>query len=296
MSRLTIFILVILILGNLVGLFMAYKYFRTHRKSLYIQRDLREAKETISDLVDRVDKLSSHRMVFLHHSVGLAILTEGGLKDSLAEIGVAIRGATYGDEIGAMTDIRDWLPKFRNDMDRILGFKSHTDIYYSDGTTNDIVMFKSCFPNSDISSEGTGEGDPAGRERSLANYRAVFAGLKQEMAKAPDKMFIYMTAPPLVPDSTTAENAARAKKFNAWIVDEYLPSYTEETGLTNLFVFDLFSLLADENGYLKADFRKERSGDSHPNAAANRLVAGEFMRQFRPWLQQWESVQGTESS
>jgi hypothetical protein len=268
---------------------MAYKYFRTHRKSQYIQRDLREAKETISGLVDRVDRLGSYRMVFLHHSVGLEILNEGGLKDLLAEAGVAVRSATYGDQIGAMTDIRDWLPKFRNDFDRILGFKSHTDIYYDDGTTNDIIMFKSCFPNSDISSEGTGEGDPAGRERSIVNYKAIFAGLREEMAKAPDKMFIYMTAPPLVPESTSAENASRARQFNAWVVNEYLPSYTDETGVSNLFVFDLFGLLADEEGYLKSDFRKERHGDSHPNAAANRLVAGEFMRQFRPWLQQWES-------
>ncbi len=288
MSRLVILLIVVLAIGNFIGLYMAYKYFKTHRKSLYTQRDLREANETISDLIDRVDRMYSKRMVFLHHSVGLGILQEGGLRDSLMEAGVYVRSATYGDEIGQATDIRDWLPKFRNDMNRILGFKSHTDIYYDDGTTNDIVMFKPCFPNSDIVSDGSQPGDPFGHERTMANYKAVFAQLRVEISRNPEKLFIYMTAPPLVPDSTTAENARRAKRFNEWVVNEYLPMYADKTGLDNLAVFDLFSFLTDEDGYLKAEYRKEKQGDSHPNEAASRAVAAKFMEQFRPMLETWE--------
>ncbi len=284
MSKVMTVFLAVLILGNVVGLFMTYKYLRTHRSLQRTQRNLGEAKNTISDLLDSLDHKYSKRMVFLHHSVGEGILLQGGLKDSLTEVGVYVSGATYGDVVGRATDIQDWLPKFRDDLDRILRFKSHFDIYWENGVTNDIVMFKSCFPNSDIVSDGSEPGNPSDGVRSLSSYRAIFEQLKPEFAGKPEKLFVYVTAPPLVSVSTTPENAARARKFNKWIVDEYLPSYSAETGLDNLYVFDLFGLLSDENGYLKEEYRLERREDSHPNTEANRTAAKAFMEQFRSVL------------
>mgnify|MGYP001818909041 CR=1 FL=1 len=204
-------------------------------------------------------------------------------------MGIVVKGATYGDEIGEKTDINDWLPKFQKDMNRILSFKAHPDRYYSDTTTNDIVMFKSCFPNSNIVGDGALPGNPISTERTLANYKTAFEQIGGEMSKYPERLYVYVTAPPLVPESTTPENAARAIEFNSWVTDEYLPKYESENGHSNFVVFDLFRVLADEMGYLKESYRRSRPGDSHPNPEANKSAAVAFMQFFEPVWERWQA-------
>jgi hypothetical protein len=296
-SKILITLLVVSIVGNLIGLFVLYKYFGAKRSIGYVKSDLERTQKAVEDLTDVLDRLYSQRMVFLHHSVGRGILYEGGLRDSLLEMGVLVKGATYGDDIGQETDIKDWLGKFRKDMDRILGFKSHPDRYYSDDLSNDIVMFKSCFPNSNIQGNGQAPGDPFSGERTMANYRAAFQQISEEIRKYPDKLYIYVTSPPLVPESTSADNARRAREFNHWLMGEYLPDYEKRTGLNNLVIFDLFNTLADESGYLKKEFRRTTAGDSHPNTRANQLAARAFMDFFRPVWNHWQAraLTGTEA-
>ena len=293
MNKLLIAILIVSIIGNLIGLLVVYKYFKARRSIEYVRQDLDRANRTAEDLTGVLDRLYSTRMVFLHHSVGRGILYQGGLRDSLLQIGVLTKGATYGDEIGQKTDISDWLPKFRNDMTRILDFKAHPNTYYSGALSNDIVMFKSCFPNSDIGGSIESPADPLSSERSLANYQATFNELALELEKYPDKLMIYLTSPPLVPESTTPENARRARDFNDWLIEEYLPQYQERTGLTNLAIFDLFGVLADENGFLKDEYRRTGRGDSHPNETANKAAAQEFMEFFRPLWTNWQQQSKT---
>jgi len=290
LNKTLIFILIISIIGNLVGLFVLYKYFGAKRSIGYAKQRLEAANRSVEDLTGVLDRLYNKRMVFLHHSVGRGILYEGGLRDSLLEMGVLVKGATYGDEIGEQTDIHHWPGKFQRDMERILGFKAHPDKYYSGTETNDIVMFKSCFPNSDISGDGLLPGDPASAQRTVANYKAVFEQLKTEIARYPDKLFIYVTAPPLVPESTTPENASNAATFNRWLIEEYLPGYEKETGHSNLAVFDLFSVLADDKGFLREDYRRPGQGNSHPNVEANKVAAAKFMGFFRPVWERWQAL------
>jgi len=295
MNKTLIFILIISIIGNFIGLFVLYKYFGAKRSIGYAKQRLETANKSVEDLTTVLDRLYNKRMVFLHHSVGRGILYEGGLRDSLLDMGILVKGATYGDEIGEKTDVHHWPAKFQNDMKRILGFKAHPDKYYSAPETNDIVMFKSCFPNSDIAGNGQLPGDPASSERTMANYRAVFEQLKGEMAKYPDKLFIYVTAPPLVPESTTPERAANAAAFNRWLIGEYLPGYEKETGYTNLVIFDLFSVLADETGFLREDYRRPGKGDSHPNTRANKVAAAKYMEFFRPVWEKWQTRTASQS-
>ena len=287
-NKILVILLIISVLGNIVGIFALYKYFAAKRSIGYVKNDLESSNRRVEDLTEVLDRLYSKRMIFLHHSVGRGILYEGGLRDSLLEMGVLVKGATYGDEIGQNTDIKDWVPKFQSDMDRIFSFKAHPDRYYSDGKSNDIIMFKSCFPNSNIVGEGQLLGDQASSGQTMANYRSVFEELKGEIARYPNKLFIYVTAPPLVPESTTPENAANAVSFNRWLIEEYLPDYQKETGHTNLAIFDLFSVLADETGNLREDYRRPGKGDSHPNSMANRVAAVKFMEFFRPVWEEWQ--------
>lgn len=287
MNKMLIVFIVISIVGNLVGMIILYKYLKVQRRVSYVQRNHDEANRTIGDLTEMLDHFYSKKMIFLHHSVGKNILYEGGLKDSLAELGILVKGSTYGDEIGEQTDMYNWLPKFEKDMARILSFKAHPNMYYNDDTTNDIVMFKSCFPNSHVT-ENAGSGDPTDRKRTQANYKAVFEGLKDEMAKNKNRLFIYLTAPPLVPEATTAQHAARARDFNDWLIGEFQPRYLKETGQDNFVVFDLFDFLSDEDNFLKKENRPGNSGDSHPNAVANKAVAVKFMEFFRPIWENWQ--------
>lgn len=293
MNRLIIVILVISILGNLIGLYALYKYFATKRSIGYVRSDLIKANQTIGDLTNLLDRRFPHKLIFLHHSVGRGILYEGGLRDSLLEIGILVKGATYGDQIGQDTDINHWLPKFSSDMDKILTFRAHPNMYYSGDQQNDIVMFKSCFPNSDIVDGGDQPGDQAASKKTLQNYIATFEGLKEEMANHPDRLFIYITAPPLVPERSNPENAARAREFNTWLVSEYLPAYTETTKLQNFVIFDLFDLIAGRDNFLKPEYRRGEPGDAHPNKDANRFVATKFMEFFKPVWLRWQEKPDT---
>ncbi len=279
MNKWLILILIISIVGNLIGLFVFQKFLGLKKYTENIKRGLGN---NIEDLTDILDKTYPHKMIFLHHSVGKGILYEGGLRDSLLEMGILVKGATYGDEIGENTDICDWLPKFENNMDRIVSFKAHPDRYYSGDYSNEIVMFKSCFPNSDITGEGSEPGDPYSKEGTIRNYMAVFDRLGEEMMKHGDRLFIYMTPPPLVTEQTSPANAERAIKFNRWLTEEYLPRYKQSSGLDNFYIFDLFHILADEKGFLKQEYRTGKPGDSHPNLDANKIAAKKFMEFFKP--------------
>jgi hypothetical protein len=280
----------------MIGVYFLWEYRKMRGQVASLQYSLNEARGSVDRLTDALDCAYSHRMVFLHHSVGSGLLYQGGLRDSLQQLGISVRGATYGDEIGQQTDMADWLPKFESDMPRILTFKGHPDLYYKDGTANDIIMFKSCFPNSQIESEGTAPGNPNSRERTIANYKAVFDGLGQEMRKYPNKLFVYLTSPPLVPSVTTPEHAAWARQFNRWLTGEFLPSYLKETGLDNFVIFDLFDFLADENNVLKTNYRVSNPNDSHLNELANLEAVRQFMEFFRPVWTNWSQRHGVETT
>lgn len=285
----TIFLLALIAVGIVIGLYIGYKMIKAQRHAAMAQMSVENSYIIAEGLLDHLDGIYSTRMVFLHHSVGNGFMYRGELRDNLLNMGIVIRSCTYGDEIGQKTDISDWLPKFKTDMDNILNFKAHPNKYYEDGKTNDIIMFKSCYPNSIITSEGSGEGNAASHDRSIANYKATFEGLKAELGKYPDKLFIYMTAPPNVPAVTTPENAQRARDFNTWLMKEYLPRYKEETGFSNLVIYDLFNFLAGEDNTLKAKYRKSNERDSHPNDIAKKEIAEDFLKFFKPIIEEWQN-------
>jgi hypothetical protein len=290
MNRILVIILIISIIGNIIGLIFAYRYFLGQRQIRRLDRNLNEANVAMAGMKQALESQFSKRLIFLHHSVGRGILFDGGLMDSLMRAGIIVNHATYGDEIGENTDICHWLPKFRDNMSKVLTFESHPENYYSDGRTNDIVMFKSCFPNSNIVEEGTAPGDSVSNQQTMANYQAAFNQLKEEFEKYPDKLFIYMTSPPLVPEHTTPEKSERNHSFNDWLINEYLPQYRQESGLDNLYIFDLFDILADSNNVLKEEYRTGISGDSHPNTRGSKAAAQAFMEFFRTILEKREET------
>ena len=119
-------------------------------------------------------------LLFIHHSSGATLLADkgeksgnyclwpthpsgGGLRNLLRQNNYNVHEATYGSKIGQKTDINNWHAKFRDHMDKILK-TDHQDRLYKDDSVNNIVLFKSCYPNNNIVSDGTSPGDPDSRD------------------------------------------------------------------------------------------------------------------------------------
>jgi hypothetical protein len=269
--RLLVVITILSIIGNLVGLFIAYKYLKTDRQLGRMTQSLIQAR------TDYNRRFSKH-LLFIHHSVGENMLFEGSLKDSLEKQGIGVHSVTYGNDIGQNTDMCDWVSKFESYSTKMIKYDVRPDILFPDNTENDIILFKSCYPSSDIISEGTSPGNPFEKSKTVWNYKAVFERLGTNFSRMPNKLFIYMTAPPIVPSQTSLVNASRARVFNNWVKTTFASEYRKRYGLSNFLVFDLYEILADDSGFLRAEFRRSES-DSHPNARGS-FEASRLLIQF----------------
>jgi hypothetical protein len=236
------------------------------------------------------------KLVFIHHSCGENWLADsnGGLGKALAENNYFVSDTNYGwgpDNIGDRTDITDWPEWFVGPRSReyaqALYRESGQHCEYTrtaadPGGDNQIVVFKSCFPNSNL--EGGPADNPArGEGLSVANAKAIYNELLKFFATQPDRLFVAVTAPP-VQDRTYARNA---RAFNTWLVKDWLADYRGN----NVAVFDFYNVLTDaENHHRIRDGKIEYTsgagggtlyyfteGDDHPTPAGNRKATGEFV-------------------
>jgi len=251
-------------------------------------------------------------LLFIHHSVGGQLLADpgaqedtpdarrslhrthpngGGLRALLAAQGYQVHEASYGSEIGQKTDLFDWLPKFRDSMPRILATRWQDETLAAG--QNQVVAFKSCYPNNSFTLGDT-TGNARGPELTLANAMATFTALRTELARYPQVLFLYVTAPPLRDDSglepawkslakrllgrpTLVEErhaaAALARQFNTWVTaeDGWLAGYPQQ----NIVVFDYFDLLTDGRANF-LQFASLGGTDNHPHSDAQRRAAPRF--------------------
>lgn len=267
-------------------------------------------------LADYDASAPAHRLnlLFIHHSCGGQLLAGqgdevgtncvyvshpngGDLRARLEQNSYVVHEASYGSQIGEHTDIFDWLPKFRTQMPQILTCASQ-DVRLAGDERNQIVAFKSCYPNSDFQSAGTPPGNPAGPTLTVWNAKAAYTELLNEFRKHPQVLFVCMTAPPLAPKSppqplwktmakkllgrgsSLAASARLAREFNNWLTDTngWLKGYE----LNNVVVFDYYDILT---GHGQSDLCVYPTGDgldSHPSHQGNQLAAAAFV----PFLNQ----------
>jgi hypothetical protein len=250
---------------------------------------------------------STHdNLVFIHHSVGQNWLDHSLNAALLAKTYIDERNdITYGTVVspdtgrpdslapvpGDTTDMNQWVLWFNDYLDHVKTFDCQQGV-------NRIIMFKSCFPNSYIEEDGAEPGDPFDGYKTLANYRAVYRHpdgsghtyqyggqtyqpLEDVFAANPNTLFIPVTAPPQCWNDTDTTIARRARTFNNWLKNEWLPAYIAATGLHNVAVFDLFDVLANPNdassnaNELRQAYGGD-SGDSHPNDAGNAQLTQVF--------------------
>ena len=234
--------------------------------------------------------VQTQRLIFIHHSTG-----QLWLADNSGQLGLALKNNNYfvsdtnygwgpgytgpgGGTIGDHTDIGNWydwfLGPYRDTYLAALYQESEQHCSYSrlaanPGGDNAIIMFKSCFPNSNISGNPT---DPpttgtnpiwsqsAGSPTyTMANVKGLYNDLLAYFSSRLDKLFIVITAPPLVQSATSATSAANARAVNTWLVNNWLANYLHK----NVAVFDFYNVLTSNGGSTTVNDAGQASGNHH---------------------------------
>ncbi len=231
-------------------------------------------------------------IIFLHHSTGRNLVEEGSVRKLLTEKGYQFYTHDY-NSIG-LTDPHGKKLNFCYDIPtdstntRGNGNTDPEGLYilfnqpvttppsnaFSRLLQHDIIIFKSCFPNSAIKSE-----------KMLNQYKDWFRSIRSIMESHPDKIFIPLTFPPLHPLATNSTESSRAREWANWLTsDDFLQN------TSNVFVFNLFDYLADPStNMLRTEYQKnENYRDSHPNEKANKIVGPEFARFIDQRIQEFK--------
>jgi hypothetical protein len=282
------------------------------------------------------------KLIFIHHSTGgnwLADPTDGspygGLGTALMANNYYVSATNYGwgpDSIGDRTDIVNWPEWFTgpNHIEimnalyaetgqNVQDFGEWTRMASDPGGPNQIVLFKSCFPNSNLTGNPSDPAysEPNDWEYSVANAKAVYNNLLKYFATRQDKLFVVITAPPLnaneYPDDnqTPAARAANARAFNNWLVQNWLSGYAHP----NVAVFDYFNVLTSNGGSseindagkstgnhhrwwngavqhvqsVNNNFPAYPSGDSHPSTAGHQKATTEFLPLLNVFYHRWKA-------
>ena len=252
------------------------------------------------------------KLIFIHHSTGENWLTDGygDLGHPLAGYNYFVSDTNYGwgpDTIGDRTDIPNWTEWFRSEntaryMQALFSESgqnsSYTRTFGDPGGENQIIMFKSCFPNSALEGSPNDPPNPDG-ELTVGHAKYVYNELLKYFVTRPDKLFVVVTAPPLQ-DAAYAKNA---RAFNEWLLKDWLRenNYTQK----NVAIFDFFTVLtgADHhhryaNGKIERTFQPGKNtsaypsspDDDHPSVAGSQKATKEFIPLLNVFYNRWKAA------
>ena len=169
------------------------------------------------------------------------------------------------------------------------------------GGENQIILFKSCFPNSDLS--GSPNDPPSdGEWHTISHAKYVYNQLLDYFITRPDKLFIAITPPPLL----NTDNAENARQFSRWLVEDWL--IENDYPLDNVAVWDFHNMLTDPDNHHRyqdglidytithgAGFLYyDSDGDEHPNSAGNQKATDEFVPMLNIFYNRW--IAGAQAS
>ncbi len=277
------------------------------------------------------------RLIFIHHSTGQNWLDDGngGLGVTLRDNHYFVSDTNYGwgpGSIGDRTDIGNWWEWFRGPnaatYTATLYAESEKHSEYSRLDTNpdpsgenQVILFKSCFPNSALQGNVSDpipsiesnplKGESCGSDaHTVSNAKGIYMDLLPYFSLHPEKLFIVVAAPPL----GDATYAANARAFNEWLVNDWLDGYAQK----NVFVFDFYNVLTTNGGSAttndlgretgnhhrwwngavqhKSDVAKNTlaypssGGDDHPSRAGNLKASAEFVQLLNVAYHRWKDA------
>ena len=247
------------------------------------------------------------KLIFIHHSTGQNWLADGygDLGRELANNNYFVSDTNYGwgpDSIGDRTDIVNWREWFRSSetpryMAALFNESAqnapYTRIFPDPGGENQIVMFKSCFPNSALTGNPNDHPDPS-EGLTFGHAKYVYNDLLNYFSSRPDKLFVVITAPPLQ-DPTHADNA---RAFNNWLVYDWLAE--SNYALNNVVVFDFYNVLTHPDNHHRVNGGQiehinngvntlyyDSDGDNHPNIVGSQKATEEYIPLLNYYYHQW---------
>lgn len=266
---------------------------------------------TSSKVIDESEtsESGSKKLIFVHHSTGENWLADwdGGLGKSLSNEGYFVSDTNYGwgpDAIGDTTDIGHWWNWFRGPSSEnylnALYTESEQNSEYSrtvpdPGGENEIILFKSCFPNSNLLGTSSdpipninnnplkGEIAESGYH-TISNAKGIYIDLLEYFKTQNDKLFVIITAPPLGRNNTSLQAADNARAFNNWLVNDWLDDYDQ----INVVVFDLYNILTNDGESNYSEFSTDTS-DDHPNTNGNVKATEEFIEFINEKYTNWKN-------
>lgn len=226
---------------------------------------------TASQTVKEASTGQYTNIIFLHHSTGRNLIDQGHLRELLTAQGYQFWDQDYNDPglrnpQGEFTGYAYSVPNDNTDPDGLAVIFAQTPQSAPVNTLSgllqhEVILFKSCFPNSNIDSQ-----------EKLDSLKKIYLGIRDTVDRHPDKVFLLLTTPPLNPAETNADNARRAREMANWLASDEFTG-----GRKNLFIFNFYEQLARANdgsaeaNMLRADYRE--GSDSHPNQKANETIA-----------------------
>ena len=236
------------------------------------------------------------KLIFIHHSCGSNWLADGNgnLGSSLNSNNYYVSESDYGwdaqpnDNQGDHTDTSDWPSWFNNViMPYVYNSNYHsayTNTITNPGGENEIIMFKSCFPLSEVVD-------------SIDDEKVIYNSLLPYFAAHPNKLFVLITPP----GEETVSSYQLTRNLCNWLTDTnngWLKDYTAK----NVFAFDFYGVLSEINSHHRwtgdhiehvyaADYNgvsPYHDGDDHPNSIGNQKATAEFLPLLNIAYNRWK--------
>lgn len=242
---------------------------------------------------------STVKLVFIHHSCGGNWLADGNgnLGDELNDNNYYVTETNYGwdaepgDDIGSSTDTSDW-PSWFNDDKMPYVYSNNAHYAYSNkitdpGGENDIIMFKSCYPCSEVGS-------------SVDDEKSYYNTIKDYFEAHPEKLFVLITPP----GEAEVTSYLKTRELCNWLVDSENGWLKDYSG-NNILVFDFYGVLSETNSHHRVvgdtiehvyasnydGISPYHNGDDHPNSEGNQKATNEFIPLLNYAYNLWKGVE-----
>ena len=202
------------------------------------------------------------KVLFIHRSVGHNLMKQGNLRELLRAKNIALDDYDNNSGILTQSDASTLnnaitIPGGDTNPDNLAQFFSE----WPDRLNSyDLIMIKSCYPNSHIESKS-----------QLSQVKSSYSSILKSFSEH-NKQLLILTSPPLRPLLTNRKEAQLSGELADWLLSE---------SSSDIQIFDLHHLLSEvdgkHKGMLKRGFRRLIPFDNHPSKKANRIIAPKLM-------------------